>query len=340
MVKRAALLVDHWDRRSAPPEQHSTQHPGDRSQSATRAPRRWTPTLVPLLGLAAVALVVVAAAWDRTPGRLDIADAIVLGLVEGVTEYLPVSSTGHLTVTQQLLGVTGNGSTEAADAYAICIQFGAILAVALVYRRRLVAVASGILGRNEAGRQLARCLVAAFVPAAVVGLLFGDLIKSNLFGIWPVVGAWAVGGVAILVIEPRVTGGTRSLEQLRMRAALFIGAAQVLALWPGVSRSLVTILAALAVGLTARAAVEFSFLLGLATLTAATGYEALGQGATIVEEFGVAAPLVGLVVALLSAVVAVRWLVAYLNRGSFAVFGWYRLAAAAVVGLVALTPAL
>jgi undecaprenyl-diphosphatase len=174
------------------------------------------------------------------------------------------------------------------------------------------------------------------VPAAVIGLLLEDRIKRSLYGIWPIAAAWVVGGIFILAVlnRRRLKEGT-ALEVLGWQSALLIGLAQVIALWPGVSRSLVTIAGGLFVGLSVSAAVEFSFLLGLVTLGAATIYEALKQGHQIVQSFGVVAPMVGLVVAAVSAFAAVRWMVDYLRTRSLAVFGWYRIAAAAVVVLLA-----
>jgi len=316
-----------------------------------------------MLAVALVALfaIGVVAAADTKGGHLGIGDALVLGVVEGVTEYLPVSSTGHLTVTEKLLGLSDDAAgKEAADAYAIVIQFGAILAVLVLYRRRITTMLAAVVGRSRdpSGRRLAIALVVAFLPAAVVGFALGDTIKAHLFGVWPIVAAWAVGGVAILALAGygvratqaghgvratqagRLTGGSRPLEDIRLGEAALVGCAQVLALWPGVSRSLVTILAALAIGLTMRAAIEFSFLLGLLTLGAATLYEAASKGSVIVDRFGLAIPLIGLVTALVAAVVAVRQLVEYLDRHPLTIFAWYRLGIAAVVGALALTPAL
>jgi undecaprenyl-diphosphatase len=260
---------------------------------------------------------------------LGAGDAVVLGLVEGITEYLPVSSTGHLTVTQRLLGV-GDAPDEkaAADAYAIVIQAGAILAVLLLYHRRVRSMAAGLVRRDADGQRLAVALTVAFIPAALIGVALGDTIKERLFGVGPVAGAWIAGGVAILLLAPRwQRPHGRPLEAVTARDALIVGLAQALALWPGVSRSLVTILGALALGLSIGAAVEFSFLLGMATLGAATGYEAVRSGSEIVDRFGVGAPLIGFAVALVSAALAVRWLVEYLTTRTLGGFGWYRLAA-------------
>ena len=275
--------------------------------------------------------VIAAVAAAATTG-LTVADSILLGLVEGITEFLPVSSTGHLTVAERLLDIGRSGAADkaAADAFAICIQAGAILAVVVLYRTRLVSIVHGVIGRDRAGRHLVAVLLAAFVPAAVAGVLFDKKIEEHLFGVGPVLAAWAVGGLVILAIAPRLRDGRRGLDTLTVREGLIIGAAQALALWPGVSRSLVTILAALALGLALPAAVEFSFVLGFATLGAATAYKALTDGHLIVDHFGVLSPLVGLAVAFVAAVVAVRWLVDYLNSHDLRVFGAYRLAIAAI----------
>lgn len=282
------------------------------------------------LGAGVVVFVVACVAAGASKG-LGIADSVVLGIVEGVTEFLPISSTGHLTVTERLLDIgRGHSATRAADAYAICIQAGAILAVLLLYRGRLAAMLRGVVGRDQRGRQLLVVLVAAFLPAAIIGVALGHTIEDHLFGVGPVVIAWAVGGAVILVLGSRWLGGRRAIESLSARDGVIIGIAQALALWPGVSRSLVTILAALALGLTLPAAVEFSFLLGFVTLGAATAFTALKDGHLIVDKFGVLSPAIGLLVAFVFAAAAVRWMVSYLNRHDLRVFGAYRLLVAAV----------
>lgn len=280
-----------------------------------------------------------AAAADSTaaPGSsLSIAAAVVLGLVEGLTEWLPISSTGHLAVTQALLGISGGAATS----YAIAIQAGAILAVLGLYRHRFTAMVQGVAGRNPQGRRLLLVVLIACVPAATAGLLLEDVIKSRLFGPWPVVAAWFVGGIVILLAarrwDDRQHSGT-GLSALTVRSAVVIGIVQALALWPGVSRSLVTILAGLAVGLAVPAAVEFSFLLGFVILGGATLYEAASSGSELIAAYGVVAPLVGLAVAFASAVVAMKWMVGYLTHHGLAIFGWYRIGIAGVVGALLVT---
>jgi len=264
-------------------------------------------------------------------------EALILGLVEGLTEYLPVSSTGHLLLTQRVLGI---GSSTAADAYAISIQGGAILAVLGLYYRRVLQMAQGLVGRNPEGFQLGLRIVAAFIPAAILGLLLEKTIKQYLFGeewgLWPVVAAWFVGGVAILAVgfyrrrNPSVSSNL-SLESLTVKMALIIGVAQCLAMWPGVSRSLVTIVGGLLMGLSLPAAVEFSFLLGVVTLAAATAYDALRHWQEMLTEFGPTALIIGFVSAWLSAILAVKWMVSYLNRHGLAIFGYYRIGLALLV---------
>jgi len=270
--------------------------------------------------------------------NLSAASAVVLGLVEGLTEYLPVSSTGHLLVANDALGLGGTPeSDKALDAYAICIQAGAILAVLVLYQRRVRQMLDGLVGRSAEGRAVLIAVVAAFVPTAVIGLAFKDVVRERLFGVGPVAAAWLVGGVVILVLERQgfLRRPGAALHQVTLRQALAIGLCQTVALWPGTSRSLVTIIGAVAVGLSLEAAVEFSFLLGLITLGAATVLTGASDGQLMLDTFGVVTPLIGLVVAFAAAVVSVRWMVTWLQQRSFDVFGWYRLViGVAAVGLL------
>lgn len=282
-----------------------------------------------LVGVLVAAVVALIAFLLPAGGPLTPLKAIILGAVEGITEFLPVSSTGHLLVTQRMLGLGDGASKTAADTYVVAIQIGAILAVVALYRQRLVQIARGVIGRDAAGRNLLVRLVVAFVPAAVVGVLLGDTIKANLFGVVPVIVAWVVGGVFLLWWRPRT--GSVTITSLTMRHAAIIGTAQILALWPGVSRSLTTIVAALAIGATMSAAVEFSFLLGLATLSAATFYDLSKSGSTLMADYGIVTPVLGAVVAFLTAYVAARWLVTTLKTHPLSIFGWYRIGVAIVV---------
>ncbi len=273
--------------------------------------------------------------------------AIVLGVVEGITEYLPVSSTGHLLLTQSLMGIgKGGGQAEAAaNAFAVVIQGGAILAVLGLYWKRVVQMIRGVLGQDPEGLRLAIAIIVGFLPAAIIGKLLNHWIKSHLFNnMWPVVTAWLVGGVAILATamwrkrNPPRSGGV-DLPHLTWQLALIIGLLQCVAMCPGTSRSLMTICGGMLVGLSLSAAVEFSFLLGVVTLTAATVYEAAGKvkefpeydkwfGGTslMIHEYGVIPMLIGIAAAAVSAALAVKWLVTYLQKHGLHIFGWYRIA--------------
>ena len=275
-------------------------------------------------------------------GVLRAPHAILLGAIEGITEFLPISSTGHLVVAERLLGLAHHKSTlQALDSYAVVIQGGAILAVLCLYWRRLIgaflAIGSTLRlprfprSTEPADQRVAVAILVAAAPAGVIGLLFGDTVKNHLFSPGPIALAWAVGGVALLVAarwlhERRVADvHAAGLDFITWQQALIIGVAQALALWPGVSRSLVTIVAGCLVGLTLSAAVEFSFLVGFVVLLAATGLELLKHGGDIISAYGVLNPLIGLVVAFVFAVAAIRWLVAIISGKSLAGFGWYRL---------------
>ena len=277
--------------------------------------------------------------------------SIVLGIVEGLTEFLPVSSTGHLILAQRALKIVDN---DAARAYAICIQAGAILAVFGLYFHRVRSGLRGLLGRDPEGLRLDFNLLAGFLPAAFFGLLLHKVIKEKLFGLKPIVAAWFVGGVVILVVAWWRRGQTpaaapqrgyrrpgtlppekgRGITELTLTGAVVIGLFQCLGMWPGTSRSLVTILGGLAVGLSLSAAVEFSFLLGVVTLLAATGYEAYKEGRVMLEAYSLPSLTLGFCTAGLAAAATVVWMVHYLRRHGLAVFGYYRIALAAVVAVL------
>lgn len=266
---------------------------------------------------------------------MDLLQALILGIVEGITEYLPVSSTGHLLIAQRLLGIAEG---DAANGYAIAIQAGAIVAVLGTYRLRVAGMVRGLAGKDPAGLKLALNIIAAFIPAAVLGLLFDDLIEQHLFGVKPVIAAWVAGGILILALGGWVDSrrDAAGLDSLTWRTAVIIGLIQCIAMWPGVSRSLVTILGGLAVGLSLAAAVEFAFLLGVVTLSAGAAYSALKHGDGMVAAYGWPALIVGFVAAWASAALAVKWMVAWLNRHGLAVFAWWRFAAAGLAALLLL----
>jgi len=275
--------------------------------------------------------------------------AVILGIVEGLTEYLPVSSTGHLLLAEKIMKI-GEDPTlsagqqerekEAADAYTICIQAGAIIAVLGLYFQRVLQMFRGLTGSDPLGRKLLINVAAGFLPAAVIGLLFNKIIKAYLFGPWPVVAAWLVGGIAILAVSfqrrrnKHTTSQSGSMDDLNWKMALIIGFAQCIAMWPGVSRSLVTIVGGVLVGLSLPAAVEYSFLLGVVTLGAATGYDGLKHGQVMVQTFDPHALAIGLFFAFIAAVLSVKWMVSYLNRHGLAIFGYYRVGLALVAGVL------
>ncbi len=283
--------------------------------------------------------------------------AFVLGVIEGITEYLPVSSTGHLIVAQRLMGIGIETPADkaAADCFAICIQGGAILAVLGLYYPRVLQMIRGVLGRDAEGLKLAVAILAGFLPAAVLGLLFNDMIEEKLFNMWAIIFAWIVGGMGILATvwwrrKNPPSGGGKDLLELTWKLALLIGLLQCVAMWPGTSRSLMTIVGGLLVGLSVKAAVEYSFLLGVLTLTAATAKKAvwkvegldpaydvwLGGSKLMWDSYGPLSLSVGIVAAAISAALAVKWLVTYLQSHGLGIFGWYRIALGVVIGALVL----
>ncbi len=250
-----------------------------------------------------------------------VAKAAILGVVEGATEFIPVSSTGHLILVGDWLGFTG----EDAKAFEIFIQLGAILAIVWLYRERIGRVLRTAT-RDRMSQRLLVNLLIAFLPAAVVGLLTHRFIKQHLFSPGIVAASMFVGGIAILVIErlrprPRVP----SVDDVSPGVALGIGLAQVLSLVPGTSRSGATIMGGYCLGLTRQAATEFSFFLAIPVMVAATGFD-LAQSVGALTAADVQLFAVGFIVAFLSALVVVRAFVAFVARSSFVVFAWYRIA--------------
>jgi undecaprenyl-diphosphatase len=238
------------------------------------------------------------------PDDLSILASVLLGIVEGITEYLPVSSTGHLLVSQQILGLGGTEQSDLAlDTYAICIQAGAILAVLMLYRSRVTQMVSGAMGRDDQGRRLLFATIIAFTLTAVLALLLEDPVRSRLFGTGPIAVAWVIGGLAIFILvrSGRLDRAGAAITEITYRQAAIIG---------------------------------------LATLTAATAYEALKNGQNLIDTFGILTPLIGLVVAFISAVIAIRWMVSWLQERGFEVFGWYRLAIGVGAGIALATGAL
>ena len=278
-------------------------------------------------------------------------EALLLGLIEGITEYLPISSTGHLILASAVLGLDEPAATRnAVNAFLIIIQGGAILAVLGLYRERVAEMIRGILAWQGPGLKLAINLFVSFLPAAVIGVLLDDLIELYLFYAGPVIAAILVGGIAMLLIgrwqrrtfhEGDAAKDTRAfvdISELRWQRALLIGLLQCLAMWPGLSRSMMTIVAGMLVGMRPKQAAEYSFLLGLPTLGGACVYRSLqlfGEDTNPIAALGGWVPvIIGIVAATVSAALAIQWLVSYLNRHGLALFGWYRIALAAVFALL------
>ncbi|HEY9097701.1 MAG TPA: undecaprenyl-diphosphate phosphatase [Thiobacillus sp.] len=252
--------------------------------------------------------------------------ALVLGLVEGVTEFLPISSTGHLIIAGQLLGFTG----EKAKVFMIAIQLAAIFAVVWEYRVRLGHVVV-TLRTEPASQRLAVNLMAGFLPAAVLGFLFYKQIKAYLFNPIVVASALIVGGLLILWAERRRhTVTTETVDDLTWRRALAVGFAQALAMIPGTSRSGATIIGGLFLGMSRKAAAEFSFFLAIPTMTAATAYD-LYKNWRLFDVSDVPLFVVGGVAAFVSALIAVRTLIKFVSRHDYTVFAWYRIIFGGVV---------
>ena len=255
----------------------------------------------------------------------DYLNAGLLGIVEGLTEFLPVSSTGHLILADKLLGIEGPES----KLFDIVIQLGAILAVCWVYRERFVHSALG-LASDPISQRFVASVVIAFLPAAVAGVFAYRLIKDVLFSPWVVAVSLVIGGVLILVIEkvrpwPRVL----DVDQMRIRTALGVGCCQILAMIPGVSRAGATIMGAMMLRVDRPAATQFSFFLAVPTMLGATVYDLYKNRAILSFENGLIIAI-GFAVAFLCALFVVRTLVGFVSRHGFGVFAWYRIAIGAV----------
>ena len=256
--------------------------------------------------------------------------ALALGIVEGLTEFLPVSSTGHLIVAGSIVGYTG----EQAKMFEIVIQAGAILAVCWEYRARLYDVLRGLASDRRAQR-FALNLLVAFLPAAVIGLALGKTIKAHLFAPVPVACAFVAGALVILWAERRQKARPAvvrigSVDEMTWTDALKVGCAQCFALIPGTSRSGATIIGGMLFGLSRVAATEFSFFLAIPTLFAATAYS-LWKDAALVGVGALPAFGVGFAAAFASAFVCVRWLIRYVSHHDFVPFAWYRIAFGAMI---------
>lgn len=268
---------------------------------------------------------------------MNLYDAALLGLVEGLTEFLPISSTGHLVLAGRFLRLE---DTTFAKAFDVIIQSGAILAVIWHYRVPLVGRLASFFRGERAGRSLALALLVAFLPAALAGLVWASAIKTHLFGVTPVAWALLLGGIFMIASEQFLPRAARTLSnpehdglaRVTLSQAFRIGLFQVFALWPGASRSMTTILGGRFAGLDARASAEFSFLLAIPTLLAATAYDLF----KIRHESGlsesVPALLIGSVVSFVVALLVIRGFLRFLQTHSLTIFGWYRV----VLGLLLL----
>ncbi|WP_437765476.1 undecaprenyl-diphosphate phosphatase [Sorangium sp. So ce281] len=259
-------------------------------------------------------------------------DAVLLGVLEGLTEFLPVSSTGHLI----LLGAWLGHQSEAAKTLDIVIQLGAVLAVVVYFRERLSTTVRGMVRRDPDSLRLALALAFAFLPAAVIGLLFHKAIKAHLFGPGPVAVALIVGGFLMIGVESvrrrRPDQGAPRVEDVTLQRALAIGFAQCFSLWPGASRSMTTIVGGQLSGLSTAAAAEFSFLLAIPTLGAATVFDLVKNGRALLDApGGIVALVVGLAVSFAVALLVIAVFLRYLKRYGLAPFGWYRVALGALV---------
>lgn len=252
---------------------------------------------------------------------LLLAKGLFLGIVEGITEFIPVSSTGHLILAGDLIGF----DDEKAKIFEVFIQLGAILSVVWLYREKLLSVLKGLPARKE-DRSLAMNVMVAFLPAAFLGLLAHKAIKAYLFNPLTVAGALIVGGVAILLIEKMDhRSHVREVGGITLKQALGAGFAQCLALFPGVSRSGATIMGGLIIGFDRKVAVEFSFFLAIPTMFAATAYDLL-KNLHVLSIADVPLFLTGFVVSFFSALVVIKGFLAYVSKHDFSGFAYYRIA--------------
>ncbi len=260
--------------------------------------------------------------------------ALIMGLVEGFTEFLPISSTGHLVLAGSLLNFTG----EKAKVFEIAIQGGAMVAVIWEYHKKIYEVLSGMF-REQRARRFAINVAVAFIPAAVLGFLFEHKIKAVLFAPLPVALAFIIGGLIILWVERRAKNNpvavrVQSVDDMTALDALKVGIAQVFALIPGTSRSGATIIGGMMFGLSRKVATEFSFYLAIPTLLAATFYS-LWKARALLSTADLPLFSIGAVVAFVSAFACIRWLLRYISTHTFTVFAWYRI----VFGIVVIATA-
>lgn len=263
--------------------------------------------------------------------------AAVLGIVEGLTEFLPVSSTGHLIIAADAVGFA---QTPGSDTFVIAIQAGAILAVCWYYRARILSVLKGLFSEPKEQR-LAVNTIVAFLPAAVIGVLVAGLIKAYLFNAVTVAVALVVGGLLILWVENRqerlgIVPRVATMDDMTWKDALAVGFCQCLAMIPGTSRSGATIIGGLVLGLSRKAATEFSFFLSIPTIFGATVYD-LWKSREVLHMANLPGLAIGTAVSFFSALLVVHWLLRYVSTNNFKAFGWYRILFGVVILVTAAT---
>ena len=264
------------------------------------------------------------------PSLYNLLVAVILGLVEGATEFIPVSSTGHLIIAGHLLNFTG----PIADTFEIFIQLGAILAVVVLYRQRFFDLLKFQTNEGFNGLRGIGLLALAVLPALIVGFFARDFIRDVLFSPLTVAIALFVGGVAIIMVERFVPAGkVASVDAITWQQALLVGVFQCLSLWPGVSRAAATILGGMIVGLKRETSAEFSFLLAVPTMIAAVGYD-LFKSRDLIHGSEMVMFGIGFIVAFGAAILAVRTFIRFVSNGSLSPFGWYRMVIALIVFLV------
>lgn len=253
--------------------------------------------------------------------------AVFLGLIEGITEFLPISSTGHVILVGDWISFESND----AKVFEVVIQLGAILAVCWLYREKIIGLLRGLVNGNEAERRFALCVIVAFLPAALLGALFISFIKSALFNPTVVATALIVGGFIILAVENRKTPPhIHDTKDMGWRQALNIGLAQCVAMIPGTSRSGATIVGGMLSGLSRKTATEFSFFLAMPTMIGAASYDLFKHHHLLTRD-DIGAIVVGFIAAFVSALWVVSALVRFIANHSLRVFAWYRIALGLVI---------
>jgi undecaprenyl-diphosphatase len=326
-----------------------------------------------VIGTLVVALLACSLRADTTPApstvanspaaELGIFEAVVLGVIEGLTEFLPVSSTGHLIIAKDMLGLTSqqpmfNAAGEplwhrqatsthgselltlnlAADTFIVVIQFGAIASVAIACWPQLMSMLRGLFGRDPAGLRLLINLIIAFLPAAIIGLLVHDWIDEELFSVGAVIFAQIAGALLMFYVEAwyakrYLRGLVQENKELTPLSAAGIGLLQCVAIWPGTSRPMMAIVGGYFAGLDPRRSAEFSFLLGFITLSAACSFKTYTSGESMIQVFGLPHVLLGAAVAAVVAAICVRYFANLLVRHGLNFFAWYRLALAGTLAL-------